>query len=139
MAPTTDFMIGNRLDEANIGFIGNITDFRISFDNTCTNIVPNGRLTVTDTTALLISPVDTNPYADLKQKNNITNYSTRFVADYPINLFTNKENFQVTPSVTTSSVTTDSTNNKSIKMTLLILLIVIFIILLLNQLEVIRI
>ena len=131
MEPTTDFMIGNRLDEANTGFIGYITDFRITFDNLCeNNTTPSFRLGVSDKTALLISPVDTNPYADLAKKNNITNYATRFATDYPISLFTNNEGFQTTSS--------NTNNNKSLKMYLLILLIVIFIILLLNQLKIIN-
>jgi hypothetical protein len=119
--PPNDFIIGNNTD--NPGFVGFITDFRITFDNLCKdNIIPNSRLLVTNETALLISPIDTNPYADLSKKNNINNYSTSFMTDYPINLFTNKENFEIT----TSSVP-DSTNiNKNIKLYLLLLLVIIF-------------
>jgi hypothetical protein len=136
-------MIGNRLDETTGGFIGFITDFRITFDNLCANkTIPNSRLTVTDKTALLISPVDTNPYADLSNKNNITNFSTTFKTDYPINLFTNKEDFQSTSPQTTSSVKTDEVlpcKDKTLKILLLLLLLVIFIILLFKYLEIIKI
>jgi hypothetical protein len=117
--PTTDFIIGNNLDNNN-GFIGYITDFRITFDNLCqNNTTPIGRLSVKENTVLLISPVDTNPYSDLTKKNDITNNNTRFVTDYPI------EGFQLT--------------NESLKMYLFILLIIICIFILLNQFQIIRI
>jgi hypothetical protein len=91
--PTANMIIGNDSDQP--GFVGKIADFRISLENICAsnNTIPTNKLTVSNTTALLIAPIDTNPFIDVANKNRITNMVVRYDSEYPLNIegFANEE------------------------------------------------
>ncbi len=112
MEPSSPLIIGNNTET--VGFVGKITDFRITFDILCSSMnSPTNKLTVSDKTALLISPIDTNPFVDLTNKNKIENVVGRYDSDYPLNI----EGFSDTYSM----------KNKKIFGYLLIMLIIIIV------------